>query len=614
MPAADGAPEVGRVRPGCPVCGCPIAHEEARCAECRWPLHGEWRLGAPAPDARRDFEERLAAARRERDLLAVVRAGFTDHAHVRGGTPSPQEWAQARRTVDAPPMSDAPLQVALAKALDRMQPGRGLVVAEVSADHALTVIRVELDELAIPRGHDSAETVPWETAVPILSSDAGERRFQLAGGFAELDRDLLWRSLRDALPQRLDEPGDEVLLVHRELGWPVPDRAARILRKRYPKATVVPAGGASARDLLGPLVAAQPARHDVGLLAAEVEPGTRRLRPRLIPLFPAGTPAGTRRAVSLARPPGDAGATVLAAVAASAGHWTLLAAGAAPLPADVEVVLDGPGRVQITEPPGLRPVTERLPELLDGLPERLEILTEPVDLICAVELGGVDELVRRRLDLLRGLVSVLDATYPGIGPGTGAGTDTGLIRVAVLGYRDHAYGRGKEKRKPVLGGWLGTPANAVEALSRLRPSAIEYPEAAPVEDALHEIAERLAGTRAPAFGHPPPRTVLLTVGGRPPHPPIQGDDDVLPCQFERSWQAALAGIVRAGVACATVLDSDGYHDLAFRDHPAWDGLAAAGLHELDDIDARRLGVGLGLLPSAPQTLNLPLADLERGAW
>ncbi|QXJ22432.1 hypothetical protein AGRA3207_003428 [Actinomadura graeca] len=611
MPPADEAPEVGRIRPGCPVCGCPIAHEEARCAECRWPLHGEWRLGAPTPDALRDFEERLAAARRERDLLAVVRAGLTGHVHVRGGTPDPQEWARARRAVDAPPMSDAPLQVALTKALERMRPGHGLVIAEVGADHALTVIRVGLDGLAIPRGHDAAETIPWETAVPALSRDPGERRFQLAGGLAGLDRDLLWRSLRDALPQRLDEPGDEVLLVHRELGWPVPDRAARILRKRHPNATVVPAGGTGARELIGPLADALPARHDVGLLAAEVEPGTRRVRPRLIPLFPAGTPAGTRRAVSLARPPGDPGATVLAAVAASADQWTLLAAGAATLPADVEVVLDGPGRVRITGPEGLRPVTERLPELLGGLPERLEILTEPVDLICAVELGGVDELVRRRLDLLRELVAVLDATYPAGGPGAG------LIRVAVLGYRDHAYGRGKEKRKPVLGGWLGTPASAAGALSRLGPSPIEYPEAAPVEDVLHEIADRLAHTRAAAGGLPPPRTVLLTVGGRPPHPPVQGDGDVLPCQFERSWAVALTAIARAGVACTTVLGGGpggpgGSVDMASRDHPAWEGLAAAGLHDLDDIDARRLGVGLGLLPSAPQTLTLPLAELERG--
>ncbi|TDD89835.1 hypothetical protein [Actinomadura rubrisoli] len=617
MPAGSAPPAqgVGRVRPGCPVCGYPIAHEEVRCAECRWLLHGEWRLGAPGPDALRDFDERLAAARRERDLMAVVRAGLSDDAHVRGGTPGPQEWEAARRAVAAPPMSDAALRTALANALHRLGPGRGLVIAEVGVDDALAVIRIRLDDLAIPREHGPSEIVAWETALPMLSRDPGGRRFQLAGGLAGLDRDMLWRALRDGLPQRLDEPGDDVLLVNREIGWPVPDRAVRILRKRHPGAEVVPAGRLGARDLLGPLIAALPARHEVGLLAVDVEPRTRRVRPRLIPLFPAGTPAGTERAVPVARPPGDAAATVLAAIAATPERWTLLAAGSASLPAggrtDVRLVLDGPGRVRITAPDGLRPVTERLPDLLDGLPDRLDVLTEPVDLICAVELGGVDEQVRRRLDLLRDLVSVLDVTYPG----------SGLVRVAVLGYRDHAYGRGRERRQTVLGDWLGTPVKAVEALSRLRPSPIEYPEASPVEDVLHEIAARLARSRtlstgpiprtslsATAAHGRPSRTVLLTVGARPPHPPVQGDDDVLPCQFERSWQAALSTITRAGVACATVLHTDGP-----RDHPVWAALGAAALHDLDDTDGRRLGVGLGLLPPVPQTLNLPLADPERGA-
>lgn len=650
MAAASGAPAgphpgppavapgvvVGRVRPGCPVCGYPIAHEEVRCAECRWTLHGEWRLGAPGPEGLRDFAERLGAARRERDLLAVVRAGLADDAYVRGGTPSPEEWARARRAVDAPPMPDAALQAALAAALHRMRPGHALVVAEVGVERALTVTRVELDELAVPRvpdgpGQDGPgqgpEDVAWDAALPMLARDPGERRFQLAGGLADLDRDLLWRSLRDGLPPRLGEPGDDVLLVNREIGWPVPDRAVRILRKRHPNAEVVPAGRQGVRDLLGPLVAALPPRHDVGLLAVEVEPGTRRVHPRLIPLFPAGTPAGTERTVSLARPPGDADTTVLVAVAATATRWTLLAAGAARLPAgvrtDVRLTLDGPGRVRITAPDGLRPVTERLPELLDGLPGRLEALTEPVDLICAVELGGVDELVRRRLDLARDLVSVLDVTYPG----------SELVRVAVLGYRDHAYGRGKERRQTVLGDWLGTPVKALEALSRLRPSPIEYPEAAPVEDMLHEVAARLARSRsstgtwatgtwatgqmsapgalAATAGHGPSRTVLLTVGGRPPHPPIQGDGEVLPCQFERSWHAALATLTRAGVACAAVLHAGGPGPA--HDHPVWAALGSAALHEFDDTDARRLGVGLGLLPSAPQTLSLPLADPERGA-
>ncbi|MFC6880236.1 MULTISPECIES: hypothetical protein [Actinomadura] len=587
-----------RLRPGCPVCGCPIAHEQARCAECRWPLHTEWRLGAPTPAALRDFEERLAAAQRERDLLAVVRAGLDGGAHIRGGTPSAAEWARARRVVEAPPVSDALLAATLDRALGSLRPGRALLVAEVAAD-GLTYTRIGLDGMGIPHGHGTPERVPWETVLPMLSRDPGERRFQLAGGLSALDRDMLWRALAEGLPRRLGERGDTLLLVHREIGWPVPDKAVRTLRKRHPHAEVVPAGEGGVAALLGTLIARQPLQHDVGLLAAHVEPVTRHVRPCLLPLFSPGAAAGAQALLSLARPPGDAERTFLAVVAARGDRWELLAAGAGRLPSDgrtqVRVVLEGPGRVAIAEPDDLAPFAGGLPDLLAGLPRRLEVLTEPLDLVCAVELGGPDETVLRRLELLRELVTVLDATYPG----------SDLVRVGVLGYRDHAYGRGKERRQTVLGDWLTSPAHALKALSKLRPSPMEYPEAAPVEDMLFEVAARLPGAARRA------RTLLLTVGARPPHPSVQGDDDVLPCQFERSWQTSAVGLARAGVSCAAVVDAP-----ASRGHPVWDKLGAASLlnvEDIGDVDPRRLGVDLGLLPSAPQELSLPLADPERGA-
>ncbi|RSN48577.1 hypothetical protein [Actinomadura sp. WAC 06369] len=596
-------PAEARGRPGCPVCGCPIAHEETLCAECRWPLHGGWRLGAPGAGDVRDFEARLAAARRERDLRAAVRAGRSAAPFVRGGEPTEREWAEAARIAAAPPVSDDALAAQLAAALEPPRRGRALVVAEVGADVGLTVVRIEPDALGVPRVPPAADTaLAWEAALPMLSRDPDERRFQLAGGLADVDRDMLWRALREALPARLGDPGDDVLLVHRDIGWPVPDRTVRILRRANGRARVVPAGSRTVSDLLAPLLAALPSPHDIGLLAVGVEPGTRRLRPRLLPLFPAGSRAGAESAVPLARPPGDADSTVLAAVAAAPDGWTVLTAGAAKLPAagrtDVRAVLDGPGAVRFTAPGPLSPVTARLPDLLAGVPDRLEILTEPVDLICAVELGGPGAAVARRLALLRDLLAELDLRY-------GSHPRPGLVRAAVFGYGDHAYGRGRERRKTVSGAWLAAPAEALRALSGLRASPVAYPEAAPVEDVLHEVAGRLPPPAARAA-----RTVLLTVGARPPHPAVQGDDDVLPCQFELSWRTALGGLVRAGVECAVVVDAARAPD---PDHRAWAELGALLRHDLDDTDTTRLGAGLGLLPSAPQTLDLPLADPERGA-
>ncbi|GAA1592473.1 hypothetical protein GCM10009678_88360 [Actinomadura kijaniata] len=568
-------------RAACPVCGCLVRAVETGCAECSWELNTSWRFGAPDVAA---FEARLAGARRAHDLAAAVRAGLTAGAPVRGGAPSPDEWDRARAAAAPPPVSDRPLRAALAEALDRLRPGRPVTVVEVGA---AGLVRTDLtaDGLGVPRGHDAATRTSWDALAPMLARDPAELRFQLAGGLADLDRRALWAALSDTLPRGL---GGDVLLVRREPGWPVPDRAVHVLRRRHPHARVVSAGRRGATEILRELMDALPIRHTVGLAAAALEPGTRRLIPALLPLFPPGTRPGAETTVTLRRPPGDAPTTVLAAVAAHGDRWDLLTCVETAVSDTVTVhaALGGPRDVRLTAP-GLTPRAATLPDLLDAIPPRLEILTEPVDLLVAIELGGLDGRVRRRLDLVRDLLRAVDPA---------------LVRAAVYGYRDHAYGRGREGRPVLDGEWLAPVAAALDTLDRLRPSLLEYTDAAPLEDALTELAQR--ANAAP----PPRRAVLLTVASRPPHPQVQGDGDVLPCQFERGWQTALWSLVgRTDAACVTVLDGE-----AFAADRAWHDLGRAARLPLDGTDARRLGTALGLLPSVPQTLSLPLAETERG--
>jgi hypothetical protein len=161
------------------------------------------------------------------------------------------------------------------------------------------------------------------------------------------------------------------------------------------------------------------------------------------------------------------------------------------------------------------------------------------------------------------------------------------LRVAVLGFRDH-FGRHYfdaigvpelEHEALVVGCGLSAPDKARSLFRTDKRRNVELWQAveigdyhaAPVEDALQLLADPEWKWTESA------RHVLLTIGGRPPHPPAQGGEPMLPCKHRLPWENSLARL-RDDLAleCFAVLDrpvTPGYAE------EAWRLLAARGRYQ-----------------------------------
>src|SRR5690606_22836677 len=74
-------------------------------------------------------------------------------------------------------------------------------------------------------------------------------------------------------------------------------------------------------------------------------------------------------------------------------------------------------------------------------------------------------------------------------------------------------------------------------------------DAAPVEDMLHEAVRLLEKQAADR------RRILLTLGGRPPHPVRAAEDSVLPCPHGLDWRDLVRRLrTGLGTACTAVSD------------------------------------------------------------
>uniref|UniRef100_UPI001A955A79 hypothetical protein n=1 Tax=Actinomadura roseirufa TaxID=2094049 RepID=UPI001A955A79 len=295
--------------------------------------------------------------------------------------------------------------------------------------------------------------------------------------------------------------------------------------------------------------------------------------------------------------PGCRDETTLAVVTADrsprlvAAWWGRLGAGR---PDPVEIVLDGPGRPRLVRPAGFVPDPRGLAELVRLVPGRLGPGAGPAELFCLVELNGPPALARARRDLLGRLLDLL--------------ADTGVdgLRVSVLGYGEH-LGRYASADGVVRGEWFASPAGARKALDALpAPAPGYYANAAPLEDALREVAVR--GRAEPPAG---PRG-LLVVADRRPHPVMSVDEQspAHACPVRLDWAAELRRVrAEAGVtACVTVLDRP---DGPARGHPAWTGLGTDLLALLDEATPRGLAAALRLVTGEPAHCPFPLAEDTR---
>jgi hypothetical protein len=173
-------------------------------------------------------------------------------------------------------------------------------------------------------------------------------------------------------------------------------------------------------------------------------------------------------------------------------------------------------------------------------------------------------------------------------------------RVAIRAYYEHSFTLGDENKQVTEGVWLSEPERAHAALAELPVAGGTWQDdAAPLEDALEEIARKLGKRRRRRA------CALLVVAGRPPHPVRQGQDPerelAQPCPRKYEWQRAHRDLRDAGARFVAVVDKGGATDA---EH--WRRLGADHLAVLDDVGPRDLAEALRIIPAGIPALPFPL--------
>ena len=179
----------------------------------------------------------------------------------------------------------------------------------------------------------------------------------------------------------------------------------------------------------------------------------------------------------------------------------------------LRISLRGPGRLLVRATPALpgpSAVRSSWPQQYRRLPPRLQPVPA-LDVAFLVELGGYNEAsVARRIRLVRDVIGALGA----------AAISSAAVEVALFGYRDH-FGEhsadvtdiSDDRDKLVVDCGLTSIPAALDFLGRLdlwRSVPVRDDYAAPVEDALHQVAEGAVRWR------PGTRHLLFIVGSRRP--------------------------------------------------------------------------------------------------
>jgi hypothetical protein len=596
-------PDRGRDGPpaGCPVCG-RVVGPEPQCTECGWTLRSPLRVGPVTPQLRDEFTLRLRDARHALDARIAARVSADPapySSYIRGGAPDDAQWAAAREsaTLDAgDAVDEATLRVGVADLASGLRADAQAVVVEVSAD-GIAVAQAGLDRFGTP-WLDRAPAVAWISVLPMLSTDAQERHFQLAGGLSGLDRSAVSEDLRRGLP---DIPHGDLLLICRPAGWLVLEWAAATLRASRPDARFLRVAGAvgdtPAATVLASLTTEAPLSDAYQLKVAVVDDVSGEVRTQDRQIFAPGDIPGTESRVSLRWPPGNSAETALAIFSASDARSEPLALYSLPLPPeptfDLRAILDGPGRMRIVEPPGAITHPGTWAQVRSEIPDRLDVTAGPADLVCAVDLAGPTPVARARLRLIRSLLELLSEEYAA----------REQLRVSVLTCTDHDFERGHEERHVVRGIGLSPVPEAVAWCARQSTVKEIYRLAAPIEDLLFEASIMLKGSRADGRA-----ARLLIVGGRRPHPFPKEIEDIRPCPHRYKWRQSLKQAVdSAGARCVAVADVIPNDPV-----PAaiWGKLGPDGLRRLPDATARLVGEDLALLARHAQRIPIPLPNRE----
>ncbi len=546
--------------------------------------------------AREEFTLRLDGAQHALDLRIVARVADDAgpyHRYFRGGLPTPEEWAAARRVAVTERDHDgdeALLRARLAEIAGTLRADTRATVVEVGED-GIAVCQAGLDRAGAP-WLERVPVMTWTSLLPMLSAAKDERIVQLAGRFDQLDRPAIKEGVRGCLA---GVPRTDGLLVVCPAGWPVLEWTASAIVESRSGARLLrvsgTAGLAPVADTLARLTTEAPLRASYQLMVAVVDQVSGKVHTEARKVFGPGDEPGTESRLALRRPPGDSRDTTLAIFSDDGSPDQPLALYSVPLPSqrvfDVQLVLDGRGRVRVAEPSGATKHRGTWAQVHDEIPDQVSMTLGPTDLVCAVDLCGP----RERLRLVRALLASLEDEYP----------ESGSLRVAMLTCTDHNFERGHERDGVVKGIPPGPVSEALDWLDHRDAVRVTYAPAAPIEDLLHEASIMLDKSRKAGRA-----TRLLLVGGRRPHP--ESAEKFQRCPHKYKWRDGLGRLTGpVGARCVAVADAK---PTAPSQLKIWESLGPDGLRWLPEATGQLVGEDLGLLSSHAQQIPIPLPNPE----
>jgi hypothetical protein len=316
-------------------------------------------------------------------------------------------------------------------------------------------------------------------------------------------------------------------------------------------------------------------------------------------LFPPGVTQGHQSAVQVRCEPTDGDGTVFAVV--TRDRRPDLPPNAQPLrpvhiqtarvPPDtyeVTAVLARPGRVLLYGLPApLSKFNGSWDSLRDQVPDRLTS-AEPIHLVCLVEVSGGEDRLDLRIDRLSQLI---DEAEKG----------AGRLTVSVLAYGPHSVAWSVDEQPVAVLAWAAPGARAeqeLRALSGRAPEEREYRRAAQLECALETVAGHLSERDG--------RPVIVTAGGRPPHPhAMDTRTTIIPCPDRVNWKWQHDRIRSLGASFGALRDAGARGE-------AWQSLGADITATVDDpVDMQEFATCLGLREAA-QTVPFPFVDSREG--
>ena len=312
-------------------------------------------------------------------------------------------------------------------------------------------------------------------------------------------------------------------------------------------------------------------------------------------LFPPGVTQGYRVAVRVRCEPTDGDGTVFAIVTRERrpdippGNQALrpVHIQSAVLPAgtyEVGAELTRPGRVLLHGlPASLSKFSGSWDNLRHQVPDRLAP-AEAVHLVCLIEVSGDDDRLKLRIDRLAQLI---DEAEQG----------SGQLNVSVIAYGPHSVAWRVDEQPVAVRAWAAQGTRAVQELRGLSPrrqDEREYRRAAQLECALETVARHLSDRDG--------RPVIVTAGGRPPHPPgMDIRTTIIPCPERVNWKWQVDRIANFRPSFGALRDAGAHGEV-------WRTLGQDAMATVDDaVDMPDFAARLGLRAGA-QLVPFPFID------